>query len=135
MKVGSYAAGLGIVAGGWAAVAGFLLNSEAFRPQCHLDTCAAVPSWYSAAIGTLGGLVFLGSLAGLVGPKRAYYLEGGAATAVVILLLGVWGEIEALYYWSILVPALLTAVLAVAAARSKTGMSEQSNPMNLPVFG
>ena len=135
MRVGTVASGLGVVAGAGATATSFLLNSEAFRPLCAVDYCSAIPWWYSALLGAVGLVTVVGSLAGLFGPKRSYYIEAGAAGAVSIILLGVWGQTAGLYLWSILGLAVAAAAMSLVAARSKSGFTEQSNPMNLPVFG
>lgn len=82
---------------------------------------------------TFGIVLTVDSLFCLVGPRRIFY-----ASAVLALLVAA----SAVLYSSLNTIVILTlglavvvAVSAVMAARRQTRMSEQSNPMNLPVFG
>ena len=75
------------------------------------------------------------SLATYVGPAVLFYVS--AAVSLII------DAIEVLNYSSIgpgnayvtLILVTLSLGLSVAAARHRTAVSEQANPMNLPVFG
>ena len=91
-------------------------------------------SWTTLELVLAVVLVF-DSLLALVGPRRILYstallsaLLGGSewiasehgATAAIILTIAIAG---------------ITLVLSTVAARLETQVAEQSNPMNLPVFG
>ena len=79
--------------------------------------------------------LLLVSLGALFVPASAFYVA--AALAVLI------GAVEALDYSGVATGDLavtvclsaVSAVLSLAAALRRTGVSEQANPMNLPVFG
>jgi hypothetical protein len=83
----------------------------------------------------LAVLVILVSLATFVGPAAIFY--GSAAMCFLMDL------IELLNYSSIgagnvfvtLSVVTLSLGLGLVAARNRTSVSEQANPMNLPVFG
>jgi hypothetical protein len=82
----------------------------------------------------LSVLLFLNSLVTMVGPRLAFY-----ASAVLSVLLGVSMIPNSSLVDPVVLVALglvvLTFALSAAAARRRTQISEQSNPMNLPVFG
>jgi len=75
------------------------------------------------------------SLVALVGPRLVFYLQ--AVLAALLLVTAEWASPDRAS------PALLlvvfaggaTIVLGMLAARHEERISEQSHPMNLPVFG
>lgn len=83
----------------------------------------------------LGVVLAADSLVALVGPRRIFYssallsallagsdwIGSGSTTSTAILLT--------------VAAAAVTLVLAIVAARFEPEVSEQSHPMNLPVFG
>lgn len=92
------------------------------------------PFWVTLALALAIALV-LDSFVVLVGPKRIFYVSallsallagsewfgsGSDATVVSVLTIATAGA---------------TLVLSIVAARFEPEISEQSNPMNLPVFG
>ena len=90
----------------------------------------------------LGGLylgisivLVLASLGSLIGPRPIFYgmaLVAGLVDVVEALGHGgvVGGDLVVTF-----VLATLCAVFGLLAGRKGTGVSEQSHPMNLPVFG
>lgn len=130
VRIGTVAAAIGVVAGAWVFAAVYLgyLGHQA----CSGSGCSP-----TTLVGTvteaLGIVLALDSFVCLVGPRRIFYASaflsailGGAVllgpadtTALIVTLALTFGEF----------------VLSLLAARQGTGMSEQQNPMNLPVFG
>ncbi|QQG48006.1 MAG: hypothetical protein HY247_04325 [archaeon] len=135
MRLGTLAAVSGVLAGVWAMGGEFAFSAWAYGPFCTSDVCFSAPGWFSLGVGVVGGILVLSSLAGFFGPRRSFYVGAASGGAIVVLLLAVWGEVGVAFYWSLLILALVAGTLSVLAARSRTALSEQSNPMNLPVFG
>jgi len=129
-RVGPAASLLGLVAGGW--------NIFAYIIACH-SSCLAQSSAPSDLLGGvyagLSIVLIFASVGTLIGPKFVFY-----AMALVAVLVDL---VEGLGYSNVVNDDLLTTfvlttlcvALSFLAARSGTGVSEQSNPMNLPVFG
>ncbi len=122
VKIATVAAGLGILTGLLTVAAWFL----GATPYSSL--------WGTIAL-TLAVILVLDSLVALVAPKRVFY-----ASALLSVLLGgsVWlgsGSDATIVTLLTLVLTGVTFVLSVLAARFEPKVSEQSNPMNLPVFG
>jgi len=83
----------------------------------------------------LAAILLGDGLACLVGVRRAFQVAAADAAALLVSFLlspnalGVGTSLLAI------VLSLVTLVLGVAASRSPGKLSEQTNPMNLPVFG
>lgn len=132
-KFGTAAAVMGVIAGLWNLWAHFQVCSG------PLALCPAVEAAPNGTDGTimlvLAVILFLVSLGTFVGPPALFY--GSVALGLII------DAIELLNYSSIspvdvYITLLLVTVslgLGLVAARSRTSVSEQSHPMNLPVFG
>jgi hypothetical protein len=133
VRVGTIAAAVGVLTG--------LLNVVEYLQACRGVTslCPALSTAPPGLDGTitlgLAVLLILNSLACFIGPRRIFY--GITVLGLAIdLVVGVNSSAIApgsLYLTLGL--ATLAAVLGVMAARQRTGVSEQSHPMNLPVFG
>ena len=136
MKLVTLAAAVGVAAGVCAALGGIGFPQGAYPPDgCAPGSCLGVSSYYPAVVGSLGILLVVACILGFLGPKVAMYAATAVSAAIAALTLGVYTEMSLFYFWATLVLASIAAVLAFVAARLQTGMSEQSNPMNLPVFG
>lgn len=86
-------------------------------------------------ITALGVILVVGSLACFYGTKIAF-AASAIASGLLFLSVGLgWGGGFASLQLSTLAVALTDIVLSVLAFRSSSAISEQSNPMNLPVFG
>src|SRR5712692_1048218 len=92
-------------------------------------------STLAAVILIFGAILFGDSLACFVGVRRAFQVAAADAAALLVSFflspnaLGVATSLVAIAL------SLATVVLGVAASRSPARLSEQTNPMNLPVFG
>jgi hypothetical protein len=83
---------------------------------------------------TTAALLIVDSFVAFLGPKRIFY---SLAILSALLAGSEWfgtgsGSMPVLLTVS---AAGVTLVLAMVAARFESGVSEQANPMNLPVFG
>lgn len=91
-------------------------------------------SWVTPTLA-LSIVLILVSLVAYVGPKRIFY---GSALFSALLAVSVWvgaGSDQTVFTVLMLAMAGLTMVLGVVAARTEPRVSEESHPMNLPVFG
>jgi len=89
----------------------------------------------AAVILIFGAILFVDSLACFIGVRRAFQVAAADAAALLVSFflspnaLGVTTSLVAIAL------SLVTLVLGVAASRRRGKLSEQTNPMNLPVFG
>lgn len=118
VKLATVAVALGIVAGSWVILMlGF----------------GSLTTW-SPVVLAVAVLLVLGSILSLVGPKKVFYGSAllSAAQAGVLSL-----ESNLTDFFTLVALGLSggTFLLCILAARWETKVSEQSNPMNLPVFG
>lgn len=133
VKLGTVAAGTGALAGLWNIWAHYQVCSG---PLAGCPALQAAPGgeWGTILLVSAVALLLV-SLGALFVPASAFYVA--AALAVLI------GAVEALDYSAVATGDLavtvclsaVSAVLSLAAALRRTGVSEQANPMNLPVFG
>jgi len=132
VKVPTLASAVSIVAGGW--------DVYAVLSVCH---SACLPGSFSAPYQGFQGVLFaalsvilvLEGLAGFVGPRTVFYAGVFVALPIDAMeLLNYSSIIEADLYVTLLL-VTLSLVLSLWAARSGTSVSEESHPMNLPVFG
>jgi hypothetical protein len=132
VRIATFASAASFLAGAW--------DLFAYLSLCH---SGCVPASFSAPNQGIQAILFLfmsillavGGLVGLVGPRTVFY-----ATAIFALVID---AVEALSYSSVepvslyvtLALVTLSLLLSIWAVREGTGVSEQSHPMNLPVFG
>lgn len=89
----------------------------------------------AAVILIFGAILFGDSLACFIGVRRAFQVAAADAAALLASFflspnaLGVATSLVAIAL------SLVTLALSVVASRSPGKLSEQTNPMNLPVFG
>jgi hypothetical protein len=117
----------------------------AINAPCSINLCNApqLSPLYTDVIFGLAAILLVDGLLGTWGAWFAYPI-GAALSAILLLLMGysVWADSGYLYLTSSSYQAAVGAALAaialvanVGAARAKNRLSEQANPMNLPVFG
>ena len=101
----------------------------------YIGYASPTPAGSQLLVSALGVVLVLDSLACLYGANVAF---AGAAVVSAFLvftfLVGWGGEFTGLKLATLLI-AFLNILLSTIAFRSSTGLSEQANPMNLPVFG
>lgn len=83
----------------------------------------------------LGVALILDSLACLYGANLAFAVAAVVSAALAVAGVVWWGSGYTGIQWTTLSFAMADVVLSALAFRSSTGLSEEANPMNLPVFG
>ncbi len=137
MKYARPAVTAGAAAGLLTLLGNIAYPSFVYPEVCNQGLCTAVSGWVPMVSGALGILLAFDSAICLVGPRKAFY----GVTAVSLLIAVLLVMVEAVrgangpFFWTTLALTMSATVLSFLAARTKTAMSEQSNPMNLPVFG
>ena len=92
------------------------------------------PFWVTLAL-TVAIILVLNSFVVLVGPKRVFYVS---ALLSALLTGSEWlgsGTNATVASMLTIAMACVTLVLSIIAAKLEPQVSEQSHPMNLPVFG
>jgi len=134
------------VAGGLTVLEGIWLFYAYFAGPTVYVSCGLgcqVPQDYLWLLLPLGVIILIVGLLGVWGASFAY-LAATVLSAIVLVVTGytVFTLAGFAAYTSILNEAAVVAALAAVtmlanafAIRAKTRLSEQANPMNLPVFG
>lgn len=130
-RLGTVAALVGVVAGVWNVWEYFLVCRG---PLCLLPQVAPTGGDGTVVLGLAAALLIV-SLAGFLAPSVLFYFSAAIGVAI--------DAVEALNYpaiapWSFAVTIILVTLsvgLGLAAATRRTSVSEQSHPLNLPVFG
>jgi hypothetical protein len=128
-RLATLTAALGVLTAIWTVVGvylGFLVHRACGGIVCASSNSGWVVQSLAIALLIVSGVCF-------IGPKSLFYLSaffsavlGGSVYAMTDMT-GI-AELTLLLYAAAL-------VLSVIAARREAAISEQSNPMNLPVFG
>ncbi len=132
-RIATAAALVGVAAGFW--------NIYEYLQVCRGATVicaaqqAAPPGIEGEAVLALAVLLILNSIATFIGPKALSYVSAALGLLIDSIVILNYSDISpgALYVTAGFVT--LSMVLSLLAARRRTGVSEQANPMNLPVFG
>jgi len=101
----------------------------------YVGYASPTPAGSQLLLSALGIVLVLDSLVCLYGVNVAF--AGAAVVSAVLVftcLIGWGGAYTGLKLVTLLI-AVLNIVLSTMAFRSSTGLPEQANPMNLPVFG
>jgi hypothetical protein len=133
VRLGTFAAIVGVVAGSWNIWASYQPCLASGPDALCLET--APSGMDGTLVFGLAVVLVIGSLATFLAPAVLFYLL--AAIGLVI------DAVEVLNYSAIgsgplyvtLILMTLSVALSVLAAVRRTTVSEQSHPMNLPVFG
>ncbi|MBI3859838.1 MAG: hypothetical protein HY296_06360 [Thaumarchaeota archaeon] len=124
---------LGLVTGFWTLGASYF---DGVAMHCPLGGCPYTPpSYLGIAIIALGGALVSSSAVSFFLSRNVLYVSGGLSALVGVLVLINASQIDSTVLWITLLLSALTAAVDFVAARSRTAVSEQSHPMNLPVFG
>ncbi len=132
-RLGTAAGALGILTGLWTLAVVYL--DGALR-SCPSGGCP--PSgfdWYGAAIVLLSILLIFNSAVSFVWHSQVFYVTSLISALLTVALLLDASSIDPAVFWFTVVLPALSAVVNLFAARVRTAVSEQSHPMNLPVFG
>ncbi len=134
-RIGTVAVALGVVAGLWGAASVYLGLIGKGPNVCLVAVIidCSEPAVQAQVVGVLGIALLFVSLLCFVGPKKLFYFSAILSVLMAGFLFAVPGDFILLA----LTLALFLGefVLSLVAARTGPKMSEQSNPMNLPVFG
>jgi hypothetical protein len=134
---------LSLVNGSWAAfVAYYGANSISNCPpfsQCILELQGGSgplsPSELQGALFIVGAILVLDSLVSFVGIRMSYILSAVLSVVVLAIVALQWGTYAGADSAAAVVLSLLAIAASAVASRPVREMSEQTNPMNLPVFG
>jgi hypothetical protein len=132
---------LSLVGGSWAAfVAYYGANVVSCAPfsTCILEQGGSGPlsaSQLQEALFVIGAFLALDALVSFVGVRASFILGAALSAAALVVVAVQWGTYSATDSSVAVVLSLLSVVADVVASRPARGMSEQTNPMNLPVFG
>jgi hypothetical protein len=133
VRLGTVAAIVGVVAGLW--------NIWAYYQPCHVSEPFAlcVETAPSGMDGTvilgLAVVLIIGSLATFLAPAVLFYVLAAIGLMIDAVEVLNYSAIGSGPFYITLILMTLSAALSVLAAVRKTTVSEQSHPMNLPVFG
>ncbi len=134
-RFATVAAALGLATGLWSAAAVFLGVFGRTPNLClapGLIDCSRV-TFAATAVEALGIVLVIDSLLCFVGPKKLFYTSAGISILMAAFAFVTPGD--SLVVAATLGLALVESALCLVAARREPSVSEQSHPMNLPVFG
>lgn len=114
------ASSVAFVSGAVAAYAGYVSKS---------------PQYGQVLIAALGILLIVDSLVCFLGWKFAFAGSAAVSALVAVACVLCWSAVFSDLHGLTVAVALVSAALSILAFRSTSSISEQGNPMNLPVFG
>jgi hypothetical protein len=134
---------LSLLAGGWATfVAYYGTNSVSPCPPfstCILELQGSFgplsPSELQGALFVVGAILAIDALVSFADIRSSFIVGSVLSTAVLAIIALQWGAYSDAYSMAAVVLASLAVVADFVASRPAKALSEQSNPMNLPVFG
>ena len=83
----------------------------------------------------LAVILVVGSLATFLAPAALFYLLAACGLAIDAVEALNYPTIAIFSFYATLTLVTLSVLLSIIAATRRTSVSEQSHPMNLPVFG
>lgn len=134
---------LSLLAGIWAAFVAYYGTNSLFPCQ-PFSTCilqlrgSSGPlssSELQALLFIVGAILALDALVSFAGIRVTFVIGSVLATVILAILALQWGDYFVNYSIAALVLSLLAVVVDSVASRPSRALSEQNNPMNLPVFG
>lgn len=105
---------------------------------CHtlcLARTTAPPEVEGSLFAILGVLLVLDSLASVIAPRAVFFVSALLAALIDLLEVVNHSTIVQTTFYVTVVLVTVSLVLSLASALKETTVSEQSHPMNLPVFG
>lgn len=112
---------LSLVSGAWAAFVGYYGTSSHSELQ--------------SALIVVGAILVVDALVSFAGVRASFVVGVGLSALVIVIVAVKWGTYSGSDASLALILSLLSLVADAVASRPVKGMSEQTNPMNLPVFG
>lgn len=124
------ATALFFMTGVWATVASWGFGASNMCPA----TGCPMPA-LQEAVPFMGILLILVSFASIIGPRAVFTLGGAVSALVAAITLYNWAGQSSDAFAALTVLSLLSLIFSLLALRSRRSLTEQANPMNLPVFG
>jgi len=124
---------VGTATGLWVLLSVYMVGHSPPGGACTLY--CGVPSAFVEVWSLLSVLLILVSIGGIVGPRVAYLVGALLAALTLVLVLDQYAAETNEFLWVTMALAGLTFALDLVTSRQTSSFSEQSNPMNLPVFG
>jgi hypothetical protein len=132
---------LSLVNGSWAAFVAYY--------GANLVSCPPFSTWIleqggsgpvsasdlQAGLFIVGAILALDALVSFVGVRASFLLGAALSVAVLGIVAVQWGTYSTMDSAAAVALSLLALAADAVASRPAKGMSEQTNPMNLPVFG
>lgn len=132
-RVGRAAGLLCLLAGAWGAVFAFAFPGKS---SCPTGGCSMAVGALQPAILVLSLVLLVDGFACLYGFRKGFYLGGAFSAVSAGLVLFEWaGRKPGLIAVGFVFVCLLAVIGDLVAIWKKSGLPEQVNPMNLPVFG
>lgn len=132
-RTGRAAGSLSAIAGGWAVAFGFIFPSAS---ACPPEGCPIATGVLQLTIPVIGVVLVINGLVCLYGFRFGFPLSGVLSAVNAGLVLYEWaGQNPGLFAVGLVLVSLVAVIWDLLAIRAKSGLSEQNNPMNLPVFG
>jgi hypothetical protein len=131
---GRAAAVAGVAGGLEVSLGTFAFARFAYSTEVCTGMCFG-SGYYHLAIGAIGIFLVLVSVVAFIGLAAAFYAEIALSTILAVLLALSSTRDSPAFLWTALALVLVAAVLSIVSVRSRGRLTEQSNPMNLPVFG
>jgi hypothetical protein len=133
---------LSLLAGCWAAfVAYYGTNIVSCPPfsTCIVELGGSFgplsPSELQGALFIAGAILALDALVSFAGVRMSFILGSVLSTVILAIIAIQWGTYSDNDAFAAIALSLLAVLADVVASRPAKALSEQSNPMNLPVFG
>jgi hypothetical protein len=132
-RAGRAAGLLDLLAGAWGAVFAYTFPG---RSSCPTSGCPIAAGVLQPAILVLGLVLVVDGFVCLYGLRRGFYLGVALSAVSAGLVLFEWaGRNPGLVAVGFVLVSLLAVIGDLVAIWKKSGLPEQGNPMNLPVFG
>jgi len=134
---------LSLLAGCWASFVAYY-GTNGVTPCPPFSTCILElqggfgplsPSQLQGALFVVGAVLALDSLVSFAGIRASFIVGSVLSTAVLAIIAVQWGAYSDAYSMAAVVLSLLAVLADSVASRPARALSEQSNPLNLPVFG
>jgi len=134
---------LSLLAGGWATFVAYY-GTNSVSPCLPFSTCILElqggfgplsPSELQGALFIFGAILAIDSLVSFAGVRASFIVGSVLSTGILAIVAIQWGAYSDAYSLAAVALSLLAVVADFVASRPARALSEQSNPMNLPVFG
>ena len=135
-RLGTASAAIGAVVGLFCVVE-YSLSCHGVTPlgsACSAEPIAP-PGNDGIAFALLAVILVLASLGTYVGPRALFYISALVGAFIDLVEALNYSSIDTEWLGATALVVTVSVILSILAARQRSGVSEQANPMNLPVFG